>query len=53
MMTEIALMARRRPLGFLSQHDIAGEIEHRPRWFDAIEPSADFGILEKSWCNHD
>ena len=26
--------------------------EHRPSRLDIVQPTADFGICEKSWCNH-
>ena len=38
--------------GFLSKSIQAVEFQHRPRWFDAIEPPTNFGILQESWCDH-
>ena len=30
----------------------AVEVKHRPGRFDAIEPSTNLRIFQKSWCNH-
>lgn len=30
----------------------AAKLQHRPSRFDAVQPSADFGVFEKSWSNH-
>ena len=39
--------------GFVMKGIETVEFEHGPGRFDAIEPSSNFGIFQKSWCNHD